>query len=75
MPKSASFARGGRFGAVLGASRMFDGLMSRWTMPAACTALSASASSPAMRVTSASVIGPSASRADSDGPSMRSITR
>jgi hypothetical protein len=58
-----------------GASRMFDGLMSRWTTPAACTALSASASSPAMRATSASVMGPSASRDDSDGPSTRSMTR
>ena len=63
MPKSDSLARGAPPGPGEEAwsSRMFSGLTSRWTMPAACATARPSATSAAMETAACGVSGPSRS--------------
>ena len=66
-PKSSSFTR------PVDEIITFEGLRSRWTIPAAWAAARPSAASVAMRRTSGSGSGPRARRADSGSPSTYSI--
>ena len=73
IPKSSSFTHGAP--SARRVTNRFEGLRSRWTMPAACTSASASHACSAISHASSTASGPPFRSASRSAPSRCSITR